>query len=89
MSTLGFAIRGLLVGGLLWCAAGCQTAPRASTPGPAPGSSARPGDVMARSDAARATEMLEQDRAERADQRQPHQRPADRPVDQPRVSGRR
>ncbi len=89
MSMLRIALHGLLIGGLLACVGGCQTEPRAAAPGPTAGGSARPGDVMARSDGQRATEMLEEDSAQRSDQRRPHQRPADRPVDQPRVSGRR
>jgi hypothetical protein len=89
MSRLRIALRGLLVGGLLMFAGGCQTEPRAGAPEPSAGGPAGPGDVMARSDAQRATQMLEEDRAQRSDQRRPHQRPADRPVDQPRVSGRK
>lgn len=75
---------------LLLCVAfGCQTAPRSAPATAAPTTQSSPTDVMARSDAERAEDAIEQNQREMSGERRPRDMGRDRVVDQPRVSGGR
>lgn len=78
-----------LVGCLLVFGAtlGCQTTPKSESPPAAQSAgSEQPTDVMAKSDAERATDTLERDRQEMSGERRPHDPNRTRVVDQPRVA---
>lgn len=81
------SLPGLL--GLAWPITGCQTAPKQQTVEAQPTTEPSPADVMARSDAERAENAIDQDKRNMSGERRPRDTGRERVVDQPRVGGGR
>ena len=86
-NTLVLSFLGLL--GLAWPIVGCQTAPKQPAAKTQPATQPSPADAMARTDAERAENAIDQDQREMSGERRPRDPGRERVVDQPRVGGGR